>query len=321
MARQTDSLSVALPRGWPRQVRSAMLKIISLAQNAVAYTRSWAINSPIARQRLKAENNQLIQEMALLKEEIRIKDARMRRVTAHKRPHYAPIERMSILELRAARAWSAQQTADAFLVTSATIGSWMRRIDEDGPAALVQVREPVNKFPDFVRHAVQRLKTLCPALGKVKIAQMLCRTGLHLGATTVARIMKESPSPKPREESAATGRVVTAREPNHVWHIDLIAVATDGGFWAAWLPFAVPQCWPCCWWLAVIVDHYSRRAMGFTVFPKRPNSVSVRSLFGRTIARAKLTFAENSVRSSLGTTSTGRIQRFTEERRTRSTFD
>jgi hypothetical protein len=38
----------------------------------------------------------------------------------------------------------------------------------------------VNKFPNFVRHIVQRLKVLCPSLGKVKIAQMLARAGLHL---------------------------------------------------------------------------------------------------------------------------------------------
>jgi hypothetical protein len=41
----------------------------------------------------------------------------------------------------------------------------------------------------------ERLKTLCPTLGKVKIAQILARAGLHLGATTVGRILKELPAP------------------------------------------------------------------------------------------------------------------------------
>jgi hypothetical protein len=92
---------------------------------------------------------------------------------------------MAILEFRAARAWSAQRTADAFLVTPATIASWMERVNEEGPHALVQIREPASKFPGFVRYAVQRLKALCPTLGKAKIAETLCRAGLHLGATTV----------------------------------------------------------------------------------------------------------------------------------------
>ena len=83
-------------------------------------------------------------------------------------------------------------------MTSATIGSWMKRVDEQGPDALLQIRDPVNKFPDFVRYAVQRLKTLCPSMGKVKIAQTLSRAGLHLGATTVGRIFKETPRPFPQ---------------------------------------------------------------------------------------------------------------------------
>jgi putative transposase len=266
-----------------------MLSVIALAQYAAAYSRSWAINGRIARLRLKAENDQLRQEMALLTEEIRIKDARMKRVDCQKRPHYVPTERMAILELRAARAWSAQQTAETFLVTATTIASWMKRVDEEGADALVQIHEPINKFPDFVRYAVQRLKALCPSLGKAKIAEILCRAGLHLGTTTVGRILKEPPCPTAPQAAVSNVRVVTARTPNHVWHTDLTAVPTGAGFWAPWLPFALPQCWPFCWWLAVVIDHYSRRAIGFSVFPKRPTSLAVRSFLGRTIARASVT--------------------------------
>ncbi|HUU97469.1 MAG TPA: hypothetical protein VM487_17170, partial [Phycisphaerae bacterium] len=94
-----------------------MPHVISLTQYAIAYTRGWAVNGSIARVRLKAENDHLRQEVALLTEEIRIKDARMKRVDPQKRPHYLPTERMAVLELRAARRWSAQQTAETFLVT------------------------------------------------------------------------------------------------------------------------------------------------------------------------------------------------------------
>ncbi|MCP4249283.1 MAG: transposase family protein [bacterium] len=266
-----------------------MLHVIALAQYAVAYTRGWAVNGRIGRVRLKAENDQLRQQVALLTEEIRIKDARMKRVDPPKRPHYVPTERMAILELRAARAWSAQQTAAAFLVTAATIASWMKRVDEEGSYALVQIREPVNKFPEFVRYAVQRLKALCPSLGKAKIAEMLCRAGLHLGTTTVGRILKEPPRLMPSSAPGSTERVVTAKHPDHVWHVDLTTVPTGAGFWAPWLPFALPQCWPFCWWVVVVIDHYSRRAMGFSIFTNRPNSLAVRSFLGRLIARANAT--------------------------------
>ncbi len=151
-----------------------MLHTISLAQFAIAHTRGWAANSINARVRLTAENDRLRTEVELLREAIRIKDARIARIDPHQRPQYSPVERMAILEIKAARHWSLEQTAKTFLVSAATIASWRKRVDEEGPAALVQLPPPpVNKFPEFVKFVVRTLKTLCPSLGKVKIAQML----------------------------------------------------------------------------------------------------------------------------------------------------
>jgi len=73
------------------------LHVIALAQYTAAYTRGWAVNGRIARVRLKAENDQLRQEVALLTEEIGIKDARMKRIDPQKRTHYMPAERMAFL--------------------------------------------------------------------------------------------------------------------------------------------------------------------------------------------------------------------------------
>ncbi|MBN2293715.1 MAG: transposase [Pirellulales bacterium] len=55
----------------------------------------------------------------------------------------------------------------------------------------------------------------------------------------------------------------------------------------SWLPFALPQCWPFCYWVAVAVDHFSRRAMGVGTFEQQPKSKAVRAFLGRTIAKAK----------------------------------
>ena len=138
-------------------------------------------NSSNQRVRLKAELDRAQEQIALLEEEIRIKDARMARIPASHRPRYPPCERMAILELRAARGWSLKWTASTFQITETTIANWLKRLDEDGSQALVQLRSPVNRFPDYVAYVVQRLKTLCPNMGKVKIAEVLARAGLHLG--------------------------------------------------------------------------------------------------------------------------------------------
>jgi transposase InsO family protein len=122
-------------------------------------------------------------------------------------------------------------------------------------------------------------------MGKVKIAETLCRAGLHLGVTTVGRILKEAPQSDP-EDVAPCNRIVTARSPNHVWHVDLTAVPTSAGFWAPWLPFALPQCWPFCWWVAVVVDHHSRRVMGFAAFGSNPTSLFIQSFLESAIVNA-----------------------------------
>ncbi len=145
--------SISLPNKWPLRVKSALLHVISLAQYATAYTNGWAANSINARIRLKARCEELEQQVSRLAQEIRIKDTRMRSIPAHRRPHYSPVERMSILQLRAAHGWSCQQTADTFLVTPPTVASWNRRVDEQGPDALLQLPEPVNRFPDFGLHS------------------------------------------------------------------------------------------------------------------------------------------------------------------------
>jgi hypothetical protein len=64
-------------------------------------------------------------------------------------------------------------------------------------------------------------------------------------------------------------------------------VPTGLGFWCSWLPFALPQRWPFCFWLTAAVDHFSRRAMGAVAMKDQPTSDAVRGFLGRTIAKAK----------------------------------
>ena len=132
---------------------------------------------------------------------------------------------------------------------------------------------PVNRFPEFVALAVQQLCALCPHMGKVRLANTLARAGLHLGATTVGRMLDRPPSaPEPSIPAATSGRTVTAKYPNHVWNVDLSLMPTSAGFRAPWLPFSLPVRWPFCCWIAVVVDHFSRRTIGFAIFRKEPSS-------------------------------------------------
>ena len=144
----------------------------------------------------------------------------------------------------------------------------------------------MNTFPEFVGYLVRRLKVLCPSMGKARIANVLCRAGLHLGSTTVRRMLKETDRPKrpTPAHSKAPGRVVTARRPNEAWHVDLTTVPTALGFWVPWLPCSLPPIWPFCWFVAVVVDHFSRRVMRVAVFKKEPTSKAIRDFLDRKLS-------------------------------------
>jgi len=174
--------SAPLPRDWSKHVKSGLLQGISLAAMALTVARSRIVTK---RCDLQVELDRANTEIALLKEELAIKDARCGRLPSRRRPHFTPIQRMRILQVKASRGWSCEQAADAFMVDEQTMHSWLRRVDEEGEGALIRITEPVNKFPDFVRYLVKQLKVLLPTMGKARIAQVLARAGLHLGVTTV----------------------------------------------------------------------------------------------------------------------------------------
>ncbi len=283
---------IPLPEDWPANVKAGIIHVISLAQVALTAARARAKKRGVVA-RLRAKVEEQAGEISLLKEELELKDLRMGRVKPRRRPHYRGTERLRILELKAARGWSKAQAADRFFLGPVTIAEWTRRVDAEGKGELLETPEPINRFPDFVRHIVIRLKVLCPTMGKKRIAQTLARAGLVLGVSTVGRMLKERDTTEPghtagvAESTSASKKAkpVQAKEPNHTWQVDLTLVPTAAGFCVPWLPFSILQLWPFTWRVACVVDHYSRRVMGFALFKKEPKSVDIRTFLGRVIKR------------------------------------
>lgn len=271
-----------LPPRWPDTVKSGVLHAIALAGAAVEAVRD-ATRGP---RRLAARLHKAEQDIELLKEELAIKDERWRRSRTRRRPHYRPDHRLRILELRAARGWTLEHTARTFLVDLHTLQLWIARVDEPGESALVRPRTPINRYPDFVRHAVRSIKRLVPALGDEAIAGTLASCGLVLSATTVRRMVREPFEPRDDDdiERPTPPRRAVARRPGDVWHVDLTAVPTRAGFWVPWFPHTLPQRAPWSWWIAAIVDQWSRRIVGHAVFRKLPTSEQMQRVLDRAIA-------------------------------------
>ncbi len=288
MKGKPTAADLPLPDHWPPHVCRALQWIMAAAHLALVHTRSWCADSPLERVRLRGRLERAEAEIGALKEVDRIKSARLARIPPHKRPHYLPEERLHILEIRAARGWTVAQTARQFDVAEETIRIWQAKLDS-GDTHLFEnaATQPVNTYPDFVTLAVPRLKRLCPALGKVKLAQILARAGLHIAATTVGRKLKEHPKPPPLPKlklaKRTDVRVVTATRPNHVWHVDLTEVPLTG-LWVPWLPHALPQEWPFVRHVIAVIDHFSRACLGFAVFDAPPSSEQVTGFLNRLIA-------------------------------------
>lgn len=280
---------LALPECWPHLVRKAMIQVCSLAHWAIIYTRSMAADSKLQRVQLAVKLDTAKNEISLLQEELRIIKTRFVKMPVKHRPYYPPFERMAILELKAIRGWNLKQSAAHFIVDKETISSWLKRIEDN---SLVRIPVPVNKFPEVVRYVVRRLKILCPKMGKKQIAEFLARAGLFLSATTVGRFLKAQTFPPQdnlklleQAQENVPPHVVTAKYPNHVWHIDLTTVSTCKGFWTSWFPWALPQIWPFCYWIAIILDHFSRTVVGFALFKKQPSLKQITDALKKAIRR------------------------------------
>ncbi len=76
-----------LPRGWNRRAKSAILHILALSNYTFTALLARAAQSKNRQVRLQGQIDRRDREIALLHEELRIKNARMDRIPPHRRPH------------------------------------------------------------------------------------------------------------------------------------------------------------------------------------------------------------------------------------------
>ncbi|MEZ4234253.1 MAG: DDE-type integrase/transposase/recombinase [Polyangiaceae bacterium] len=290
---------IAIPPEWPQVAKSGLMHAVALARLALIQVLSGFENGRAPKARLFSEVQRLKQRVAQLEAEIAIKDRRMAQLAPAKRPHYSPMDRLRILLLQAEAGWTLAETAGRFLISAQTVANWKKRLDEHGEAALVQTPEPVNRFPDYVRELVRGLSRAIPTAGRQRIADTLARTGLVLAASTVRRMAAEPstmPAPRPEETTTekppaarnanANPKGITARHINHVWHCDLTVVPTALGLWLPWFPFCVWLGWPFLYWVAGVVDQYSRAPIKLKAFKKQPTGRDVRRFLNAAIRAA-----------------------------------
>jgi transposase-like protein len=287
----------ALPKRWPIRVKLAVLHVLALLRVQLAMLRAKA--SEETRTLLRQDARDALLQVVLV--EKAILKRRLGSIDPRRRPHYSPEDRLKILELRAAQGWTLEQTAERFLVSVMTLTTWMKRVDEQGPNALVRA-VPVNKYPDFVTRVVQAVPLAAPMFGNRRIAHIFGRLGLVSSPATVRRMRQKKlavlppppaegtaspavpdppaiagaedsvgPSPKTR----ATGTGVTSKHEHHVWHVDLTWLSFSLGDWVPWEPLALPKIFPFGLVLAAVMDQWTRRIVGWKLFLKEPSAAKI----------------------------------------------
>ncbi len=290
MAKSDDIEKLPLPKSWPKLAKRALVLVNSMLKVSLDIELGRRLDCAVHHAREHAEHERLRLDSDSDHEVLRLVHARFGRVDPKKRTHYTRAERFRILELKAQNGWTAAQTADRFLVDEDTVCRWIKTLIQVGEEKLLAIEPPVNKFPDFVDRIVARMVVALPQPTKRKIAVRLARAGLHISASAVYDRMRAPPKPDtdaitaeelPPKEESESPRAVAAHYPNHVWNADLTTVPIRGGFWSPLLPFALPQVWPFCWWIAIAEDMFSRKVMGFAVFKRPPTSRQVQGFLER----------------------------------------
>lgn len=114
MAAKSKQPEIPLSKSWGTHVKSGILHVMALAQFALTSSRSGTTDSSNQRVRLRAECDGLQQEVSLLREEMRAKDARIAQIDPKRRSHYPSTARPAILELRTSRGWSLERSHSGF---------------------------------------------------------------------------------------------------------------------------------------------------------------------------------------------------------------
>ena len=270
--RITDAMSTALAAG----IQDARTRLASAA-------------SPILR--LMIQRDHEVTESELLRRELDILRAGRENMPPQKRPDYRPTQRLAILQLMRLRDWNIKITARRFVIHENTLRAWIKAVEGNGKPNLLAGAMVWNRIDDAVRWAAHELRRLCPEpeFGTRTMARHLLRAGIQISRSSVQRILREPEHRKPpRKPRPVIGEPVGVepqgllkpKKPNHVWHCDITQVRV---LWRVY-------------YVAAILDGFSRKLLTLKVYAKTPNSRNMAALLRQTSlknGKPKLIFTDN----------------------------
>jgi len=257
---------------WPRNVRQAVDAIAVALNSVFMLVRSRAADSASPIVRAFAERDHIAWDRELLRREADLLRTRIAGLPPQSRPHYRPESRLAILQLMRLRHWTTERTAEKFLLHQNTVRKWLKEFNLSPSAPLFTGAAPFNKLSEAAQWLVHEIRALCPEpeFGTRQIAARIVRAGIKLSRSSVQRILRKPKPPKPNKPANAAEatepviphHILNPQKPNRTWHLDL---ATIEFFFVRF-------------YVAALLDGYSRKLLGLSVYCDAPTTANMLSL-------------------------------------------
>jgi len=241
-------------------LRAALVAARILGLATGTHLRQWrGLADPMTALQARLQDAELRARLA--SEAAELLASRFSKIPERHRPYFTPAQRFRILEIRNLLAWSAAETARAFLVCPHTILNWEKAADPVSRTAgsLVEPEPPIRRAADVVRSTAQLLTRLGFG-GQDLCARLLARAGWRVSARSIGRYRRErplSPAPNGAPDTPPPPRPVRSRFVHHVWMMDLTEVKQ----------FLGPTLH-----IAAVFDAFSRAPLAVQVFELRPTA-------------------------------------------------
>jgi transposase len=244
--------------------------IAILFSQSYLLARSRATNHSFAMVRLMAERDQAVLEAKLLQRELEVLRRNRESLPAHRRPPFAPADRLEILQLMRLRDWNIQKTADRFALHKNTVWQWLREFKGGKNIGLFFGTAPFNKLHEAAGWLVHEIRALCPQpeFGTRAIAMQIVQAGIKMSRSSVQRLLRQPKPQKPSTQKPENSRqklevkpfhLLRPQAPNRVWHLDLTTIRF------LWQRFHI----------AALLDGYSRKLLVLKVYARQPTSAQM----------------------------------------------
>jgi transposase InsO family protein/transposase len=265
------------PLARPRAARLIRLLAEAFAQG-IALDNLWLLDAEDSDEAFAARIREAKRRRSRVSEQLEIVERRLCRIPPARRQRFLDTERAAILAFKHLYRLSNKTTAKWFFVDENTLSNWGRDVDglggrqrplvqpiPDAEAAIAAVLATLPRVPDRLKPAIQ--KAIAALAEKAPVRKRKSRKATADSPVAVLEALAHCVAAQPAPGKLKRHRI-EAKYRNHYWGCDLTVIPLGHHYY-----------------LAAIVDLYSRDILAWELFATQPASEDVAALFNQAVAR------------------------------------